>query len=132
MFSVGSWSSIPNVPTLRAYSGAAEANGKIYVVGGRYGNALNIVEEYNPVTNSWTSKASMPKARYGLGVVAVNGKIYAIGGRDNNYNSLNRVEEYNPVLNTWIVKANMPTGRSLSFMLKIIMAYLLLSVLKYR
>ncbi len=106
----GEWSALTNMPTARSGLAVAEANGKIYAIGG---TSTAKVEEYDPNTNVWATKANMPTGRVYLAAASVNGKIYAIGGdlQYNGGNYTNKVEEYDPVTNTWTTKANMPTAR---------------------
>ena len=87
-------------------------NGKIYAIGG-YGNidALNLVEEYDPVTNKWTEKAQMNEERVHSHTVVLNGKIYAIGGYGKDEIILKTVEEYDPITNKWNKKASMNDAR---------------------
>ena len=72
--------------TGRWYFGAAEANGKIYAIGGLYSfdtdSSLASVEEYDPVQNFWAIKAALPNARFGCAVASWQGKIYVVGGAE--------------------------------------------------
>ena len=94
---ISRWSTKADMPTARYYLAAAEANGKIYAIGGYY--IRNTNEEYDPDTDTWATKAVMPTARHGLAAAEVGGKIYAIGGY--NDGNLNKNEEYNPSTDTW-------------------------------
>ena len=100
-----------------------EANGRIYIMGGDQAEdyqasgesvpALDVVEEYDPVTGIWKQKSSMPTARWGLASVSVNNMVFAIGGADE-YEAvklLDIVEQYDPVADTWVTKSPMPRGR---------------------
>jgi N-acetylneuraminic acid mutarotase len=114
---------VANMPTARQALTSSAVNGKIYVIGGTDGSALNTVEEYDPATDTWKSSdpaandstpgvqdfTPMPTARYNLTSSAVNGKIYVIGGW--NGFARNTVEEYDPATDTWTTKANMPAPR---------------------
>ena len=117
-FSLDVWAVKAPMPTARYGLAAAEVGGKIYAIGGEGSRGrLQVVEEYDPVSNTWTTKAPMPTTRAYLAAGAVGGKIYAIGGFGNNTTlnvdtSLKVVEEYNPASNTWTTKAPMPTTRS--------------------
>ena len=104
-FAEDSWETKSPMPTGRFGLSAAEANGKIYAMGGTGG--LNLVEEYDPVTDTWSTKANHSNLGNIMGVIGLNGKIYVIGGHPR----MNSVEEYDPATDTWITKANMPTGR---------------------
>ncbi|GEM_PF-951570 len=96
--STNTWRMRANMPTGRLYLGAVAANnGKIYAIGGQVFTPstgfLNLVEEYNPITDTWTTSTSMPTARDQLAVaLGTNGKIYAIGGSYRN-EALSTVEE---------------------------------------
>ena len=72
--------------TGRWYFGAAEANGKIYAIGGLYSfdtdSSLASVEEYDPAQNIWTIKAALPTARFGCAAASWQGKIYVVGGAE--------------------------------------------------
>ena len=61
------WSLSADMPTSRYYLGAAELDGKIYVVGGmetaHTGRALNSAIVYNPTSDTWSPIANMSTAR---------------------------------------------------------------------
>jgi N-acetylneuraminic acid mutarotase len=113
----GTWTRKADMPTARECASASEANGKIYLIGGSFRNAngwlenMNIVEEYNPITDKWTRKSAIPTARSVFSTSVVDGKIYAIGG-STAFGTSSIVEEYDPVLDKWTKKANMPTVRA--------------------
>ncbi|RMH05060.1 MAG: kelch repeat-containing protein [Nitrospirae bacterium] len=98
------------------HAGAAELNGKLYIVGGftqsggTIWHAVSTVFEYTPDTGSWRTRAPMPTARGGLGVVAVAGRLYAIGGFDGETNPP-AVEVYDPQTDSWTTAASLPTPR---------------------
>lgn len=123
----GKWTRKTDMPTPRSSLSSSVVNGKIYVIGGarfgksgggRIGESLSTVEEYDPATDKWTKKADMPTARRSLSTSVINGKIYAIGGIGgrliggvNEGSSLSTVEEYDPVSDKWTKKTDMPTAR---------------------
>ena len=128
-----SWKSLPPLPGKRGAALAAEAGGKIYVIGGAttvdgsndpfftfFGpsKVLATNDVYDPVKNKWESRTPMSVARNHAFGAAVNGKIYVIGGRTGHAFILSAtntdvVEEYNPVSNSWSApKERMPTPRS--------------------
>ena len=72
---------------------AIALNGDIYVLGG---NALSIVDAYDPATDTWTRKSGMPIAGTSFAAAAMNGKIHiaAAGSTAFHY-------AYDPVLDSW-------------------------------
>ena len=108
------WIKRADMPTALNGHAVAEANNKIYVIGGNDispgEHKVQTTDEYDPATNTWTKKADMPTARGGHSTVTVNGKIYAIGGFVGSIR-YQTVEEYDPATDNWTTKANMPTAR---------------------
>ena len=128
-----SWKSLAPLPSKRGSAFAAEAGGKIYVIGGAttvegskdpyftfFGPAriLSSNDMYDPTTNKWESRRPMAVPRNHAFGGVVNGKIYVIGGRTGHAFILSAtntdvVEEYNPVADMWSApKDRMPTPRS--------------------
>ena len=105
------WTSMASMPTARGGFGAAVVNGRIYAIGGFNGNApLNVVEEYNPLTNQWTTKTPMPTTRSGFAIAVYKNQIYVIGGTvGSGYIGNNEV--YDPASDTWETMASMTTPR---------------------
>jgi N-acetylneuraminic acid mutarotase len=72
------------LPSPRYYFGAAESNGKIYVIGGcsSAGSdaSLSSIEEFDPAGNSWNTKADLPAPRSNFSAVSWQGEIYIVGG----------------------------------------------------
>jgi kelch-like protein 18 len=74
------------MPTARAFAGASEAGGKIFVIGGFDGEmTLNVNESYSPVLDhdgeaAWESKSPMPENKSGLGVINVTDSLIVLGG----------------------------------------------------
>jgi len=70
--------------TPRYYFGAAEANGKLYVIGGcpsaNSDTSVSSIEEFDPATNVWTYKTDLPGPRSNFAAVAWQGRIYVLGG----------------------------------------------------
>jgi N-acetylneuraminic acid mutarotase len=96
------WTPKADMPTARTALSTSVVNGRIYAIGGRFGNnrsAFSTVEEYDPATDTWTPKAGMPTERLRLTTSVVNGKIYAIGGwaaGGSGPNAVATVEAYDP------------------------------------
>ena len=90
------------MPTDRYALSADNVNGKIYAIGGwspATSEFVDIVEEYDPVTNTWTTKASKTYQQGSHCSSVVNGSIYTIGGRlppSSIYNQTNIIEAYGP------------------------------------
>ena len=78
-----------------------KSNEVLFAVGGWCnGDAINMVEHYNVLTDEWKQVANMNKKRCGVGVAVLNNFIYAIGGHDGN-SYLNSVERYDPRTDYW-------------------------------
>jgi N-acetylneuraminic acid mutarotase len=112
------WMTKTDMPVAFGDMGAANFNGKIYIIGGLAdfsdsGN-LNQTLTYDTSNDAWETNASMPTGRFRLTAGAVNGKIYAIGGcnvSNGTRQELDTVEEYDPANDTWTAKTPMPTAR---------------------
>ena len=114
------WSTKAPLSTVRSAMAAGVINGKLYVAGGKTPvsgivipcHPVNVLEEYNPVTNTWTTKTPMPTARQEAGAGVIDGKLYVVGGQNKDTGGwLNVLEVYDPVHNTWETKAPMTTAR---------------------
>lgn len=77
-----SWSRRAPMPSEREHLSAAEANGRIRVIGGRWVNRgnVNTVEEYDPASDAWRAVAPLPTARHDLASAGLNGRLYVIAG----------------------------------------------------
>jgi N-acetylneuraminic acid mutarotase len=128
-----SWKALPPMPTSRMAAVAAEAGGKIYVIGGASVHpghsivslsadvphrSLDTNEMYDPATNQWETRSPMPTARNHAAAGVVGGKIYVIGGRLGAVSLLlgsntDVVEHYDPVTDRWgTAGLRMPIARS--------------------
>jgi N-acetylneuraminic acid mutarotase len=99
----------------------AEANGKLYVLGGyppqmgpnRTSRAVQI---YDIASNSWQLGPELPQPNNHGMAAGVNGKIYLLGGQttddQDGATAVNTVYELDPARGTWVEKAQMPTARS--------------------
>src|SRR5262245_36931298 len=80
----GAWTAKKPLPGPRNEVELTTFGGKLYVVGGNYGapggDAVPLLDEYDPATDSWRSLAAMSKGLDHLGVAAIGGKIYTVGG----------------------------------------------------
>jgi len=109
--------------------GAAEYDGKIYVIGGfeytlplvTHWRATNYLFIYDPVSDQWTRGADMPTPRAALAAEFIGNTLYAVGGADLLSGKFTRMvfeeisypinEAYDPQSDTWSKKASMPTPR---------------------
>jgi len=118
-----SWATRQTMPTARNHAFIGAVNNKIYVIGGRVGNAFitrasntGIVEEYDPATDQWGAlKASMPNPRSAGASGTHKGKIYAAGGEERSGGPWQRtfraVEAYDPATNRWSLLPDMTFPR---------------------
>jgi len=109
-----------SVPRNHAFGGVV--NGKIYVIGGRTGQAFilsatntDVVEEYNPASDMWSiPKERMPTARSG-GASGTDGRrIYVAGGEVTTtelVGAFRAVEAYDPATNSWTTLPSMMMPR---------------------
>ena len=109
-----------SVPRNHAFSAAV--NGKIYVIGGRTGQAFiltatntDVVEEYDPLSDTWNApKERMPTARSG-GVSGTDGRLIYVAGGEVTTQQLvgayKAIEAYDPLTDSWIKMPSMPMPR---------------------
>jgi len=98
----------------------AEANGKLYVMGGYPSSRVTVrtVQVYDIATNRWQLGPPLPEPNNHGMAASVNGKIYLIGGQKladdppGTVSYVNTVYELDPAAGAWVEKASMPTARS--------------------
>jgi len=116
------WEAKSPMPTTRNHAAAGVVNGKIYIIGGRVGNAFitrasntDVVEEYDPATDQWGPLlAPMPTARSATAWGTYKGKIYVAGGEirtDRLSATFRAVEAYDPATNRWTSLPSMEVSR---------------------
>ena len=107
------WETLSPLPTPRDHLTATEANGKLFVIGGRidvnYHNNLNTNESYDPKTKKWTQFTPLPTARSGITSQFLNGLIHVLGGESGERTFVEN-EGYNPKTKKWKTFAPMPSG----------------------
>jgi N-acetylneuraminic acid mutarotase len=109
-------------PTLEPLSelAVAEANGKLYLMGGYPENRVTArtVQVYDIATDTWAYGPQLPLPNNHGMAASVNGKIYLIGGQFNaddppgTDSYVSSVYELDPAVGVWATKASMPTARS--------------------
>ena len=81
----GLWSLRSGLPADRARGAGALAvhDGRLIYVGGLRagGEAVGLVDAYDPATDTWTPLPDMPTPRDHLGAAVVGDTLYAVGGR---------------------------------------------------
>ena len=105
------WIELPPMPTARAFTGAAAAGGKIYVVGGKNETGdLKTNEVFTPedLTNPWSQAPAMPTSRYAMGVIGIADIIYVFGGKTAEADELLPLG-FMPAANDWVSFASPPT-----------------------
>src|SRR5687767_10820390 len=112
----GQWTQ--RAPLIEANSelALAEANGKIYLLGGYPATrqTARTVQVYDIASGSWTLGPPLPQPNNHGMAAGVNGKVYLIGGqRDADAPTyVDTVYELDPSKGAWVEKARMPTARS--------------------
>jgi hypothetical protein len=117
---LGVWGSRAALLAANSEFALAEANGKLYVMGGYPSSRVTqrTVQVYDIASNSWQFGPQLPQPNNHGMAASVNGKIYLIGGQTladdppdtNSY--VNTVYELDPAVGAWVEKAPMPTARS--------------------
>ena len=114
----GEWGTRAGLLVANSEFALAEANGKIYVLGGYPASRVSsrTVQVYDVATNSWQLGPQLPLANNHGMAAAVGGKIYLIGGQltddQQGESAVATVYELDPGVGAWVVKASMPTARS--------------------
>lgn len=114
----GVWGGRANLLVANSEFAMAEANGKIYVLGGYpfTGQASRTVQVYDIASDSWQLGPEMPLPNNHNMAATVNGKVYLIGGQTTNnqdgLTAVDKVYELDPAVGVWVEKTPMPTARS--------------------
>jgi N-acetylneuraminic acid mutarotase len=94
----------------------AEANGKLYALGGYPPSRQTVatVQIYDIASDRWTLGPPLPQPNNHGMAAGVNGRIYLIGGQltADQEGYVNTVYELDPARGEWVEKARMPTARS--------------------
>ncbi|MEO1698105.1 MAG: NPCBM/NEW2 domain-containing protein [Planctomycetota bacterium] len=95
----------------RHEAGAAEVNGKIYLMGGR---GSRPTQEYDPASRAWRSLAPTPIELHHFQPVVLDGLVYVVGaftGPFPNESNVQNIRIYDPRSDSWSVGASLPAGR---------------------
>jgi len=114
-----SWTSGTPMTISRFSFTSATVNGKVYVVRGRDAfnrpyDVLNVVEEYDPVSDTWTTKSPSPAFAGKSSASVFEGKIYFVSPNlEGNSEGPGKVHIYNPSLDSWTLSNGMSSYRQL-------------------
>lgn len=109
----GSWTSTPDLATIRGTTGAVLLNdGKVLAAGGGVGQIpINTAELFDPGPGQWRPTGSMAQARRGHGMVGLNdGRVLVAGGIAEG-DLLASVEIFDPATGRWSGSAPMNLPR---------------------
>jgi len=107
------WDSRAEKPTPVIAADAALVGEKIYVPGGlsAAGEALKILEIYDPRSDSWESGATIPSETGGYALTSYEGRLFLFGGWNGKEFSPS-VYAYDPIEDVWMVLPKMKEGRA--------------------
>jgi N-acetylneuraminic acid mutarotase len=114
----GVWGSRSGLLVANSEFALAEANGKIYVLGGYPASRVSsrTVQVYDIATDFWQLGPQLPLPNNHGMAASVNGKVYLLGGQvtddQEGASAVATVYELDPAVGTWVAKAPMPTARS--------------------
>jgi N-acetylneuraminic acid mutarotase len=109
----GKWTQAAPLPTARDHLVAVAVDGKLHVIGGRYGNndqKSDLHDVYDPETGAWTSAPPLPTPRGGVSGTLYKGLIVVTGGEDEK-RTYDENEAYDVKAQRWSVLAPLPAGR---------------------
>ena len=114
----GQWGQRAGLLVANSEFALAEANGRIYVMGGYPASrqTSRTVQIYDIASDRWQLGPDLPQPNNHGMAAAVNGKVYLIGGQftddQQGATAVNLVHELDPATGAWVAKAQMPTARS--------------------
>ncbi len=111
----GEWAKKAEMVEANSEFATAEADGKIYVLGGYPSTRVTVdtVQVYDIRNDRWSIGPKLPQPNnHGMAAV-VDGIVYLIGGQtDPNQAYVDTVYALDPAVGRWVEKAKMPTKRS--------------------
>jgi N-acetylneuraminic acid mutarotase len=114
----GEWGTRAGLLEANSEFALAEADGKLYVLGGYPASrqTARTVQIYDIASDNWGLGPQLPQPNNHGMAAAVDGKIYLIGGQTTDEQqgatAVDMVYELDPARGTWVEKARMPTARS--------------------
>jgi N-acetylneuraminic acid mutarotase len=114
-----SWSTAAALPSGRSHMGYLALGGKIYALGGQFGNdeelqTTNLVDVWDPASPSvWIPRASMPAriSHVSSSTFVLNDRIVIAGGETDHGDATSSVLSYDPLSNTWSALTSLPAER---------------------
>lgn len=100
-----------NLPTKRHESAMTEANGKLYLLGGR---GVKPIDVYDPKKDTWTTKAMAPLEMSHFQAVSYKGEVYVVGaftGKFPHETPIPAMYIYNPERDEWREGPKIPVDR---------------------
>ncbi len=114
--SIKKWKSVASAPVKRVEAASAEANGKLFVLGGftMYHNAINRVDVYDPERDAWTTRSDMPADLTHANAVTDGERIWLAGGfkGDHPGSATAEVWEYDISRDSWSEGVSLPEPRA--------------------
>ncbi len=105
---------LPALSRARHSLGAAEVNGKVYLIGGDEGaGPVATVQAFNIATGAWDQVQPLQAPRSKAAIGAIGQHIYAAGGLNtgNSCQPVSSVEEFDVDQGQWTSIASLPTSR---------------------
>lgn len=114
----GAWGLRANMLENNSEFALAEANGRLYVLGGYPPSrqTARTVQIYDIASDRWELGPQLPQPNNHGMAAAVDGRIYLLGGQTTDdqqgATAVHTVYELDPARGSWVEKARMPTARS--------------------
>jgi N-acetylneuraminic acid mutarotase len=113
----GQWGQQPPLIEANSELAFAEANGKLYLLGGYPASrqTSRTVQVFDTASGLWELGPPLPQPNNHGMAAGVNGRVYLIGGQTTDLSEgpyVDTVYELNPASGSWVEKARMPTARS--------------------
>ncbi|MDQ3438785.1 MAG: hypothetical protein M3478_00375 [Planctomycetota bacterium] len=113
------WTIAAALPSPRSHLGYLALGGKIYALGGQFGNddaleTSNLVHVWDPASpGAWTSRASMPSkiSHVSSSTFVLNNRIVIAGGETDHDDPTASALTYDPLSNTWASLTSLPAER---------------------
>jgi N-acetylneuraminic acid mutarotase len=107
------WTLGPSLTSPREHLAVTGDGTRIYVIGGRWENALKTTaESLESLAGSWKRLPDLPTARGGTAGGMLNGRVYVAGGEASSPNrTFPQVEAYDPAKDVWTSLPGLTTPR---------------------